>query len=569
MKNIYLYFLKIFLIFFLGVVFSIYLSSLFIERVYLNSSKKALKNFTVNTTKYLERIDEDKTFQILSLLSQINSYRITLIKEDGQVIYDSHNNPKTMENHKNREEVQRALKEGEAEVVRFSNTLNTRLLYYAKKISYDKDIYILRVSAEISELSHFIKPYRKTFLLLLSSLFLIILFFVFQNLKNFAKNMDKIQDSLSQISKGNFIEELKIDKKNILYPLAQQIEYLSDSLRDLTEDIKSQKEFLSNIIENLPFPVVIAKEDKLFFIANKPFREIFRNFKNLDEIANILRNEYFYSALKSFYERKENFNIEIEYEGKFFSVSGNKIDHQKSQFLLLSFVDITEVKRVERMQADFTANVSHELKTPITVLKGYIDTLEEEIDENKKRIVNILKKHIDRLSALVSDVLLLSRLDSRISIEREFFSFKEIIVNALEMFTNDISEKQLEIKLDIGEDVTYFGDSFLIFQALINLISNAIKFTPVSGKIYISVKKEEKNIIFTIEDTGIGIPKNFQDRIFERFFIVDKSRSRQLGGTGLGLAIVKNIIELHNGFIELESSPGKKTKFIITLPVKQ
>jgi len=441
------------------------------------------------------------------------------------------------------------------------------MIYYAKKVVFNNQTYIFRSAKEVSTLTYFINPYKNKFIALFGGLFLIMFSLVFLYFRNFVKRIDNLQSVITQIGRGNFNTLITLQKNDILYTITKNINTLALSLKNLTEDIKSQKELLSNILENLPFPVVIFDEDKELLVQNKYFRDFFPDINNLNELANIIRDENLYNAIKLFEKGETNFNLEIIFKDKYFSIFCNKILYQKKQLILLTFIDITEIKKAEKMKADFTANVSHELKTPITVLKGYIETLEDEIIEDQKPLVKILKKHIERLSNLVSDVLLLSRLDAKVPLEKEYFNFKELILSAVDAFNRDVMAKNITLKIDIQDNLIFYGDSFLIFQAIINLVSNAIKFTPQQGTIEINATISEESLFLRFSDTGPGIPKEYYEKIFQRFFVIDKSRSRQLGGTGLGLSIVKHIIELHNGKIDVESEMGKGTAFIITLPL--
>lgn len=567
MKNIYRHFIKFSFLFFTGIVFSIYLSSIFVEKIYISSSLKNLKDFTEKTIENIKIFKDEQLYNFLNTLSEINNTRITLIKENGEVIYDTHSDAKKMENHLNREEVSKSLKYGEANSIRFSNTLNAKMIYFAKKITLNDKTYIIRTAKIISDLTHFIKPYKSKFTFFMGILFLTIFSFIFIYFRNFVKKIDTLQSVINRISKGDFDSLITIDKNDIFYPLTKNINALAESLKNLTEDIKNQKELLYNILEDLPFPVVIADESKQILIRNKFFREYFPNINSLEELINLIRNENLYNALRALGNETGSFNIEISLKDKYFSLFGNKIFYQNNELILFTFIDITEIKKAEKMKADFTANVSHELKTPITVLKGYIETLEDEINEDKKPLVKILKKHIERLSNLVSDVLLLSRLDAKVPLEKEYFNFKELILSAVDAFNRDVMAKNITLKIDIQDNLIFYGDSFLIFQAIINLVSNAIKFTPQQGTIEINATISEESLFLRVSDTGPGIPKEYYEKIFQRFFVIDKSRSRQLGGTGLGLSIVKHIIELHNGKIDVESEMGKGTAFIITLPL--
>lgn len=564
MSKIYTHFLKIFFLLLSSILLAIYLSSIFIEKIYVNSSIENLKNFTENTIKKLNPMD-NKQKDFLNIISEVNKIRITLIKENGEVIFDSHSNPELMENHINREEVLNSLQYGEASSIRLSNTLNTKMVYYAKKVKLNDKTYIFRTAKEISDLTHFIKPYKSKFLLLIGGFFLIISSFTFLYLKNFVRKLDNLQLAITKISTGDFNTLITAPKNDILYPISNKINILSQSLKNLTEDIKSQKELLSNILENLPFPVVIFDESKECLVQNRYFRNFLTDINNLDALANLIRDENLYNTLNRFEKGENDFNLEINLKDKFFSIFCNKLFYQNNPLILLTFIDITEIKKIEKMKADFTANVSHELKTPITVLKGYIETLEEEISDDKKHIVSILKKHIERLSNLVSDVLLLSRLDAKVPLEKDIFNLKELVINAIDTFKSEITAKSINVKIDIDDKINFYGDSFLIFQALINLISNAVKYTPNEGYIEITTTISDEKLVLKISDTGPGIPKEYYEKIFERFFVIDKSRSRQLGGTGLGLAIVKHIVELHNGKIAVESELGKGTTFFLTL----
>lgn len=565
MNNIYKHFFSVFILFFISFVFFILLSSIFMERVYINSSLKSLRDFTKKTIEHLKSLENIGNYSFLKTLSEVNSIRITVISNSGDILFDSHIDSMRMENHLDREEVQESLKRGEGSNIRYSNTLNSKMLYFAKKFVINEKIYIFRVSKEVSDLKHYIRPYKNKFLVFLSFLFFLIFISAFLYIRSYARKIEYLQSALREIELGSFDVSINFNKNDIFYSIAECIKKHGQSIKELTEDIKNQKELLSNILENLPFPILIADKNQEILVANKYFREFFPNVNKLDELVNLIRDENLYKYIRNIEYGESNFNIEISFKEQYFSIFCNKINNKNNEIILLSFIDITEIKKTEKMKTDFTANVSHELKTPITVLKGYIETLEDEIEESKKPIIRVLKKHIDRISNLVSDVLLLSRLDAKVPLEEETFSIRELMINAIEPFNSEIALKKIKLQMEIEEQLTYYGDSFLILQALINLISNAIKYTPEGGNIEIKARKKEENIIIEIADTGVGIPKEYQEKIFQRFFVLNKSRSRQLGGTGLGLSIVKHIIELHKGNITVESEPGKGAKFIITL----
>ncbi len=233
-----------------------------------------------------------------------------------------------------------------------------------------------------------------------------------------------------------------------------------------------------------------------------------------------------------------------------------------------------ELKNAEIVKRDFATNVSHELRTPLTAIKGFAETLEDEVDPKSRRHVDIIRVHTDRLITIVQDLLTLSEIEEKeANLEFEDVNIVELLENVKNLFTEKIIEKGLELKFVIDENIPHLkADSFKLEQMFINLIDNAVKYTEKGG-ITISIKQvpevlpQNEFVVFEIMDTGIGISEKYLIRIFERFFVVDKSRSRKLGGTGLGLSIVKHIVQLHNGRITVESTPDTGSKFTVILPI--
>jgi two-component system phosphate regulon sensor histidine kinase PhoR len=257
--------------------------------------------------------------------------------------------------------------------------------------------------------------------------------------------------------------------------------------------------------------------------------------------------------------------FQIQINNKYFIVNISLIE--RTDDILISLFNITDMEKTYIMKRDFIANVSHELRTPLTSIKGFIETLEEEVDSNNMRYVDIIKKHTERMIRVVNDLQILSKfeaLENKIKLEK--VDLKNIANNVILILRKKAERKGLELRVEIDDDVTSIdGDEFEIEQMLINLIENAIKYTE-KGFIKLDIGDENNRINIEVSDTGIGIPDNDIDRIFERFYVVDKSRSRETGGTGLGLSIVKHIINSHNGDIMVYSKVGQGTKFVIHIP---
>jgi two-component system phosphate regulon sensor histidine kinase PhoR len=234
--------------------------------------------------------------------------------------------------------------------------------------------------------------------------------------------------------------------------------------------------------------------------------------------------------------------------------------------------DITKMRRLENVRRQFVANVSHELKTPVTSIQGYVEALLEgaiKDPQQAERFLRIIAKHSDRLNSIIEDLLILSRLEEdreRKETSFEVTELKPVLASAIELASIKAEDKQMKIQLVCDEQIVVRMNTALLEQAVLNLVENAIKYSPLGGDVRISVEQNGKEVAITVKDNGCGITQEHLPRIFERFYVVDKGRSRKLGGTGLGLAIVKHIAQVHGGSVTVESSPGRGSTFTIHLP---
>ncbi|MDX9790383.1 MAG: ATP-binding protein, partial [Candidatus Kapabacteria bacterium] len=278
----------------------------------------------------------------------------------------------------------------------------------------------------------------------------------------------------------------------------------------------------------------------------------------------------FYELIKSVGKKKKPKSCEIEFQNQILLCSANYIESKNE--LIVLFHDVTEIKKLENVKRDFVVNVTHELRTPLTAIKGFIDTIEEEIKEEDVIFpyIKILKRHTDRIINIVQDLLILSEIEQSTShLQLSSIDINMIFDGMPRVFEQKLADKGLQLIREVNmSNPLILIDPFRIEQVLINLIDNAIKYTD-KGFVKITAHRDSRNAILTVEDTGAGIPAEHHNRLFERFYTVDKSRSRKVGGTGLGLSIVKHIVILHNGDIKVESSTGRGTKFIISIPQPQ
>jgi len=370
------------------------------------------------------------------------------------------------------------------------------------------------------------------------------------------------------------------------------------SLDDIKEGLRTiyrYYENLENEVENLNFyidvllalsndAIVIFDENGKIKNVNRKFKEICSKWKTAEEVIGKLYWEVIRDFELNEFIKETVYNLkvgdkitnEIEVSEKIYYASASKTN---SGDIILLLSDISLQRELANIKRELIDNISHELKTPLSNIKGYIETIEDEIKNYKskkgklKEILNYispLKRNTERLIHTISDLLILSKIESGVKFEDERINFKNLLEDILRLFDKQLKDKGLSCKVDISNKLPEFwGDKFKLEQMLSNLIDNAIKYTEKGGiKIKIDSVGKDK-IKITVEDTGIGIPKEHIPRIFERFYVVDKSRSRQLGGTGLGLSIVKHVVLSYNGEIKVESKVGVGTRFEIILPVRK
>ena len=370
------------------------------------------------------------------------------------------------------------------------------------------------------------------------------------------------------MASGDFSIVIDINNTKELKELGENFNHMGEKIETLIKNLELKKNELDEIIASLPIAFFLLDKDENILKINTIFKKTFIGNSNSRKLWQIFPENYpeFKSFLTKCKEEKRLLTKEINITDNFYQLTITYLEKNKEYIVLLQ--DITEKKRVEIIKKEFVANVSHELRTPLTAIKGYIETLEDELEGENAYYLTIIKRNSERLIAIVNDLMTLAQLENIKSIEFKKCDSVEILKNIILLYEKKAQEKNIEIVFKPNkEKIVTECDPFKIEQLFINLIDNAIKYSN-GGKILINLEEKEKNLLFTIEDNGVGIPKEYLSRIFERFFVVDKSRSKKSGGTGLGLSIVKHIVMLHNGKISVESTQGVGTKFIISLPKK-
>lgn len=540
----------------------------------------------IKNKKYDEKLIEDLN-KILKYYNLLNGYRYTIIFKNGIVLADSNFDYKKMENHNNRIEVISALNGNRNFISKLSPTLNEKMYYYlipifepsyyneeaikkspieGKIISNHEIIGVLRIATFLRDINNVLNLIIKRILFLS----LTILIFFITILIFLTKQTTKNLDTLLKVAK-NFNEEKNED---LLIKGNDEFSYLASFYNELFKKIKNllkekdlNNAFLSTIIENVDEIIfLIDNNDKIIF-HNKKFHQIsvikdkigkeywkVINSQSLINIINLTKNE-----------RKKVFENIIINEEAYFCISSNLENYD---IIIIILRNLTDFQKFIQQKKDFVLNASHELKTPLTSIKGFLETIEH--TDNLEEIYSytkIIKNNTERLINIVNDLSLIGKLENTYDISVEEINIIDLLNLVLELFIKEVKEKNLELILNFEKikNPIIKSDRFKLEQLFINIISNSVKYTD-KGFIKITGFEDEKNINISVEDSGIGIPKEYLDRVFERFFVVDKSRSKKLAGTGLGLSIVKHIANLLNIKIKLESEEFKGTNFILFIP---
>lgn len=386
----------------------------------------------------------------------------------------------------------------------------------------------------------------------------------------------EVTSKAEKLAKGEFEQVVTVKSNDEVGQLTEMFNYLSGRLKTTLDEIENEKNKLDIILTSMTDGIIAVSRTGAIIHRNPAVsgildigEETLEN-KSFDEITNELQWEI---TCEELFTNNEKANNILSIDNKIIKTNVVLFGNEKNETIgaIIVLQDITEQERLDRMRKEFVANVSHELRTPLTTIKSYTETLLDGAMENKEYTTNFLKvidSESERMTRLVKDLLQLSKLDyDNMQWNMKQMDIYKVVSDCT--YKMDISAKQKNQTLIFNGDIdipVIMGDKDRIEQVIINILSNAIKYTPDNGKIEVSITKEENNIVIKVADTGLGIPKEDLPRLFERFYRVDKARSRMLGGTGLGLSIAKQIVEAHKGNIKIQSEYGQGTQVFISLP---
>ena len=514
-------------------------------------------------------------------IGAISETRITVILPSGRVIGDSNEDPAIMDNHASRPEVILARKGDVGKSIRFSNTIKKRMMYVAIPLkNKEKIIAVIRAALPVTAIDQALKTIDIK--IMLGGLFISLLaagisLYVSQRI---SRPIEKLKKGADFFARGNLSHRMPGTDLVEIDSLIEAMNQMAGQLEDRLNTIVRQKNELTAVLSSMAEGIIALDMDERIISVNKAaarfFEDLPQNLLNRS-IPEAIRNPVLQKFINRALSSKENLEEDItlyQRGERILYVHHTPLEYAagKRTGILVVMNDVTHLRKLENMRKDFAANVSHEIKTPLTAIKGFVETLRttEDVDPKEtQRFLSIIEKHVNRLTAIIEDLMKLSKIerqDEASEIYLEESSVKSVILSAIQTCREKTDAKNITVGLVCPEDLRARFDSRLMAQALVNLLDNAINYSSEKSEIQISAALKGQELMISVQDHGIGIPREHLSRLFERFYRVDKARSRELGGTGLGLAIVKHIAHAHGGRVTVDSIFGKGSTFSLHLP---
>ena len=537
-----------------------------IVAVNVNAKAMMKERLAEETELACSLVQTEEDFSAFARYSNNDAFRVTIIDLSGNVLFES-DTKSPLENHIDREEVKNALNGKPQTVERYSETFGCNMTYYALKTELsDGTEIILRLAIKSSQINGYLKVALPILIVVL--IVCLIASIVISNVlsNKISRKITEVGDSLRSLNAGNYIPIKTDSGEPELYSVLNEINELNANTHTHIQRVQEEHNKLNTVLENVSQGIVAIDEQKKIIFVNKSISTIF------DSTENVTGKDFIYLiddlplCEKISRHLGENYVSEYTYKNKELSVVIRKVDSQSDNvYYIVIITDITKEKAMQKQKSDFFANASHELKTPVAVMQGLSELLlaKETLDDGSKKQVDRIHKESLRLASLISDMLKLSKLENGEDIDM-VLSPVDVKAVADEVALELASElKKKNITLEVKGAGTVLADNKKIFEVVENLCSNAIHYNVENGKITVEISEDKKETKITVADTGIGIEKENIPRLCERFYRVDKSRSKKTGGTGLGLAIVKHICALYNAELSIESEIGIGTTISI------
>ncbi len=532
---------------------------------------------------HLEPLDAATVDSVCKEMGRSTDTRFTIIIPSGMVVGDSIETPDQMDNHADRPEIKQAFAGERGRSMRYSNTLRQEMMYVALPITDRAEhVAVVRASLPTTFIENELNSIRIQIMIggiiiaiLAAGVSLAISRRISQPLETMKKGADRFAD-------GELSHRLAIPDSTEMASLAEAMNQMAAHLENRIKAVSDQRNELETVLSSMLEGVIAVDSQERIISVNQAAAQLFETdfetfqYRSIQEtIRNLPLQQFINKALSSAQPLQEDITL-FQNQQRILDVKSSPLlDADKIHIgTLIVLNDVTHLRRLENMRSDFVANVSHEIKTPLTAIKGFVETLQHgkvEKPEETRRFLEIIQRHVDRLNSIIEDLLTLSKIeqeDEAGTLNLQSWKIADVFQAAIQICRSKAEEKDLNIEVGGNQNARTDFDPTLIEQAVVNLLDNAVKYSNPGGSITISAETNDSEILINVRDQGIGIAQKHLPRLFERFYRVDKSRSRQLGGTGLGLAIVKHIAQAHGGYVTVESTVGEGSTFSIHLPAK-
>jgi len=556
------------------------LKDFFLEQTASDLTARA-RLFESQILRYLDPLDKETIDQLCKDIGKEASTRLTVILPSGKVAGDSEKDPTLMDTHLDRPEFIQALNAPFGMSMRYSQTLEKNMMYVGIPIKVNNQILaVVRASIPVTAIDTLIRNIQNEIALggLIIAIFAAILIFIIS--RRITRPIEQIKRTAESIAQGNFQVRSLVDQSDEIGNLSDTMNQMAAQLRDRIDTVIRQRNEIEAMLSSMIEGVIAVDEEEHIISMNQAAAAMFScditeaQGRSIQEvIRNTVLHEFVKNALTSQEPIEKDILLYTDVE-RIINVHGTVLQdaekHRVGALIVLN--DITRLWRLENIRRDFVANVSHEIRTPITAVKGFVETLRDGSVKDPKdnmRFLGIIEKHVDRLEAIIEDLLSLSRIERGGEGEHIMLQggrIRDVLLTAIQVCEIKGAPKKIRVELSCNEELKANINPALLEQAVVNLIDNAIKFSDEGSTILVKAVQIDGKISISVRDQGCGIEKRHLPRLFERFYRVDKARSRQMGGTGLGLAIVKHIAQAHGGDVSVESTPGKGSIFSINIP---
>lgn len=549
-----------------------------LRRDYLRAAYEQLESLSQLARVRPPQVDDVATLRAWAAWLGESGARVTVVAANGRVLADSAEDPQRMENHADRPEIQEALATGEGRAVRHSDTLNRELVYLAQRDRAGPgQSAVIRLALPLAEIDQALADIRwrlwgasLVVLLLAGSLSLLFSHVV-------SRRIERLKQFSRRVADGDFrplpLEGAGDELAELARALNETARRLDQTIHSLTDERNRSAAILRSMVEGV---AVIGADGRLVFCNQAFCRAVGVEAAAYEDrlAGEILRQSDLLALVKKVLAGVEGASSEVEVGGvrpRSFMATAAPVRADGTTGAVLVLHDISELRRLERVRRDFVANVSHEFKTPLTAIQGFAETLlggALEDTQNSRRFLEIIREHAARLGRLTDDLMKLSLMEAgKLELEFRPVPVSEVIGSCVETARLRAGENALTLLVESSPHLPPVrGDARRLQEVLQNLLDNAVQYTPPGGRITVRAAQRDRQVVLSVSDTGVGIPRADQERIFERFYRVDAARSREVEGTGLGLSIAKHLVEAHGGQITVESEVGRGSTFSVFLP---